>query len=240
MWVKLDDSFPDHPKIARLSDAAFRLHIRALCYCARFLTDGDLPSSFCRVSKAVKEVVQAGLWEPLLDGWRVHDWLAYNRTKAQVLAEREKAERRRNVAHPSGDESPTDERASAAPSSPVPVPVPVPVPEPVPDQSFSAIAGANGAGVWAVMVELWGEPPKAQRYRTAWGEAKKEIIAQGVSPEEIRRRYGNAGTRTWAIATPSAFAKHLGLLVRPEPNSRKPTTTDRMLGLADELERRGE
>ena len=41
-WVKVDDALPEHPKVARLSDAAFRVHISALCYSARNLTDGKL------------------------------------------------------------------------------------------------------------------------------------------------------------------------------------------------------
>lgn len=41
-WVRLDDGFADHPKIAALDDRAFRIHIWALCYSARHLTDGFL------------------------------------------------------------------------------------------------------------------------------------------------------------------------------------------------------
>ena len=39
-WLRIDDAMVDHPKIIGLSDGAFRLHITALCYCARHLTDG--------------------------------------------------------------------------------------------------------------------------------------------------------------------------------------------------------
>jgi hypothetical protein len=39
-WVKLDDNFGDHPKIASLAPRTFRLHVRALCFAARHLTDG--------------------------------------------------------------------------------------------------------------------------------------------------------------------------------------------------------
>jgi hypothetical protein len=39
-WVRLDDQFPDHPKVVNLSDRAFRLHVWGICYSARFLTDG--------------------------------------------------------------------------------------------------------------------------------------------------------------------------------------------------------
>ena len=39
-WLKTDDRFPEHRKIRRLSDAAYRLHHTALCACAKDETDG--------------------------------------------------------------------------------------------------------------------------------------------------------------------------------------------------------
>lgn len=42
-WVRFDDQFTIHRKIAGLSDAAFRLHVSAIFWCARNLTDGFLP-----------------------------------------------------------------------------------------------------------------------------------------------------------------------------------------------------
>lgn len=34
-WVRLDDQFADHPKVVGLSSDAFRLHVSAMCYCAK-------------------------------------------------------------------------------------------------------------------------------------------------------------------------------------------------------------
>jgi hypothetical protein len=41
--VKIDDQFPDHPKVVALSDAAIALWLRGICYCSRYLTDGAIP-----------------------------------------------------------------------------------------------------------------------------------------------------------------------------------------------------
>lgn len=38
--LKTDDRYPEHRKIRRLSDAAYRLHHTALCACAKDETDG--------------------------------------------------------------------------------------------------------------------------------------------------------------------------------------------------------
>lgn len=68
-WVRLEDNFPEHSKIAGLSAHAFRLHVEALCYCARNLTDGyiseDALKRFTgarRSAGRVAELVEAGCW----------------------------------------------------------------------------------------------------------------------------------------------------------------------------------
>lgn len=74
-WVRVEDSFPRNPKVRPLSDAAFRLHVSALCFCAENLTDGlinetDLPGIWLwggrgrpKVQLLVAELVSHGLWD---------------------------------------------------------------------------------------------------------------------------------------------------------------------------------
>jgi hypothetical protein len=47
-WVKLDDGFTDHPKIAHVGAIGAWLQIQALCYCNRNLTDGFVPYGVAR------------------------------------------------------------------------------------------------------------------------------------------------------------------------------------------------
>lgn len=42
-WVKLSQDFPQHPKMAAVSIPARWLFVEMLCYCSRFLTDGEIP-----------------------------------------------------------------------------------------------------------------------------------------------------------------------------------------------------
>ncbi|MGW2267109.1 hypothetical protein [Streptomyces koyangensis] len=93
----MDDRFPSHRKVALLGDRAFRLHVSAICWCAENLTDGrisdrELPLvAKVRGVKATAQVlVDAGLWDRLGDGWQIHDYLDYNPSREQVLAERKK------------------------------------------------------------------------------------------------------------------------------------------------------
>jgi len=115
-WVRFDDQFPIHRKVDGLSDAAYRLHTSAIFWCARNLTDGfvsdeDLDGVTARVrtpARFAAECVKRGAWhearEPCdsascpppvdKDGWRIHDYLEYQPSKAQVIRDREAAARR--------------------------------------------------------------------------------------------------------------------------------------------------
>ncbi|MFG3170616.1 hypothetical protein [Streptomyces sp. NPDC048200] len=96
-WVKLDDRFPSHRKVALLSDRAFRLHVSAICWSSENLTDGriserELPLvAHIRGLKATaKQLEDAGVWDRSDNGWVIHDFLDYNPSREQVLAERKK------------------------------------------------------------------------------------------------------------------------------------------------------
>lgn len=95
-WIKIDDSFPDHPKVVGLSDQAFRTHISGLCYCGRYLTDGFIPMQIAarfvdEDMSTIAELVRAELWREDItnNGFVIHDYLAHQTSKAQVEHKRE-------------------------------------------------------------------------------------------------------------------------------------------------------
>ena len=91
-WLRLDDRFPDNPKVEMLTDRAFRLHIRGLCYCSEHLTDGGVPRTVARrwgSPKHFLELIASRIWEDGTDGrYHIHDYLEYNPSREQVLARR--------------------------------------------------------------------------------------------------------------------------------------------------------
>jgi hypothetical protein len=101
-WVKVDDGFPNNAKVEPLSDRAFRLHVAGMCYSARNLTDGILSPRSVTILRAetkatnkhAAELISAGLWDVIDDGYSIHDYLEYNPTREKVLAERVKARQR--------------------------------------------------------------------------------------------------------------------------------------------------
>jgi len=113
-WIRLEDGFPWHAKVAGLSDAAFRLHVMGLCYASAQLTDGLLPTSavtmltnalhHAETEGLVTALLEAGLWERKgRSGYLIHDYLAYQQSAAHVRqlraqgAERQARFRARNA-----------------------------------------------------------------------------------------------------------------------------------------------
>ncbi|MGH3094587.1 MAG: hypothetical protein ACRDMV_01135 [Streptosporangiales bacterium] len=78
-WVRFDDQFPTNRTVDRLSNAAFRLHVMALCWSARHSHDGVVPTGGLadaapqtrRRSSLATELVDAGLWERTHDGYKI-------------------------------------------------------------------------------------------------------------------------------------------------------------------------
>lgn len=109
-WVKLDDHFNEHPKVARLSPAwrplAVFLHINGLCWCNTHLTDGRIPKSLVsrlapeieclemhgrgplQAAHVAEELVAVGLWEDHGDEYLIHDFHDFQPTRREVLARR--------------------------------------------------------------------------------------------------------------------------------------------------------
>lgn len=107
-FLNLDDNFADHPKIDALSDAAFRLHVSGLLYCSKHLTDGYIPATRApRLSPTYKdevmeELMHGRLWLPANYGYGIHDYLDWNRPRAEIEEERERKRKQRSEAGKKG------------------------------------------------------------------------------------------------------------------------------------------
>lgn len=103
-WVKLDDRFFDNTKIVALTAGAKIAYLEGLTYCARELTDGFIPLNKAKVIARpahVKELTLA-LWEQAEGGYRVHDYLDYNPSKAEALARKQEISQTRSQAGSKG------------------------------------------------------------------------------------------------------------------------------------------
>jgi hypothetical protein len=155
-WVRLDDQFPDHPKVAGLSNEAFCLHVTAMCWTAKQQTDGKLPSRLltrlawrCQdPATAAAELIEAGVWDKTPEGWEIHDFLVYNPTKEQVAelaAKRSAAGVAGAMARWQTDGKPDGKPHGKQDSKimpPSPSPSPSPIPDPIPGE-LTATPSAN-------------------------------------------------------------------------------------------------
>lgn len=105
-WVRIHDGAMGDLKIMRLSDSAFRLWIKGLCYCQTQLTDGLIPREWLREVRAKRADVdllasvlvegKAPLWEVIEGfGFKVHDYLMWNDSRDKVKDRQDEAKRRK-------------------------------------------------------------------------------------------------------------------------------------------------
>jgi hypothetical protein len=106
-WANFDDQFPKHPKVIGLSDAAFRLHTSGICYCNQFLTDGLIAAEMVpllvpRYRRKSLEELLVQLWVPRGADYEIHDYLQWNRSRSQVISDRERLHKKRSEAGKKG------------------------------------------------------------------------------------------------------------------------------------------
>ena len=141
-WVKMDDAFADHPKVMALGRdrmAGLGVWTAAACYCARFLTDGFVPTAVAQGfghGRIIGRLVEVGLIDKVSGGYQLHDWLDYNPPRSKVLADRKAAKDRMNKNRSSDDVQANGARTKDA----VPAQFGGPVPSrPVPEDVFQYI-----------------------------------------------------------------------------------------------------
>lgn len=156
-WVRIDDSFDEHPKFLRAGHEAGWLFIRGLAWCNRQESDGHIPAPVIRQigsdygpRKALTlatTLVNVDLWhtpghncercpQPA-DGWQIHDYLDYQIPRSKKEKDREAArirmgkvrDRRRDEPHGSSTDVRGEHEPNMSQTRSYPVPVPVPVPE---------------------------------------------------------------------------------------------------------------
>ena len=127
-WLRVDAGFWKHPKVQDVELAPIGLHVLALSYCADNLTDGLVPEGWVRRQAfgdlaLAQALVDAGLWESDPRGFRVHDYLDYNPSRAAVELDREAAKQRMRKARDSGRSVEARSNSTRSSSNPTPIPL---------------------------------------------------------------------------------------------------------------------
>jgi hypothetical protein len=133
-WVRLDEQFPDHPKVQVVGPLASRLHVCALAYCNRLLTDGFVPTNKVGTLADFSEVwdqpdgaadfgvdpyrladrlCEARMWKKVTGGYQLHDYHDYQPSRAD---EHEKRRQKAEAGAKGGKASGESRRRSEATS----------------------------------------------------------------------------------------------------------------------------
>jgi hypothetical protein len=136
-WIKLHDNFATNLKVLAAGEDAAWLYVCGLLYCSANLTDGIIPTPALRTLTAKKDartlariLVREGLWVETSQGWEVHEYLLHQRSKEQIVKEREGTrnrvaayrERKRNGV---GNGHVTAPETEAETDNPTPTPPPI-------------------------------------------------------------------------------------------------------------------
>ncbi|MEU9670355.1 hypothetical protein AB0E25_33240 [Streptomyces bobili] len=107
-WFALDDGFDTHPKVRKAGNAAVGLFVRLGVHATRHLTEGHLDGDIVRsygTEPNVRKLVSVGMLhtsghtcprceQPADGDYVIHDYLDYNKSRAQIEAAREAARKR--------------------------------------------------------------------------------------------------------------------------------------------------
>jgi len=179
------------------------LHAWSISYCDLTRSDGFIPAgswpSKRSLKPGVKELVDAGLWQPVEGGYRLHDYAQYNRSKAQIEARESAAAQRKErwlerVRNASGTQQSTreehrPERVALARAA-----------DPVPEYELSAAAAAAdtpGLSSTGATANLAGYP-RARAREEAVPQHVLDRLAMPPIPDRPRRQrqFKNSLTET--------------------------------------------
>ncbi len=117
-WGKVDDKLWGSPKWLAAPPKARAVWVTALSWCMDQLTDGFVPTHVLTTLGGTRtdarNLVNAGLWEEVQGGWVFHDWLDYQPSREQVLAERSAATERQRRAREKARASRRESRRDSA------------------------------------------------------------------------------------------------------------------------------
>jgi hypothetical protein len=133
-WVRIDDTWLNHPKVMHARAVggwtALGVWCGALTWANQQRSDGHVPTSWVVLNNAQADadvLVEAGLWVAVDDGFVFHDYSDYQPTRAEIEA---KTEQRAAAGKRGGSKSQANRKQTASNSEANVNPVPVPKPNP--------------------------------------------------------------------------------------------------------------
>lgn len=91
--IRISVNLMSNPKVQGVRNGSFRLYIASICYAGMHLTDGVIDDALLRnldgyTPRRERELIKARLWEKADKAMKVHDFLQWNDSKADVERDR--------------------------------------------------------------------------------------------------------------------------------------------------------
>lgn len=204
-WLRVDDRMYTNRKVMAASSDGKLLWLWAMDYSADQLTDGILRPHEVQMLGAMlgltdwrgiaDGLIELGLFERQGDNYIIHDYLKYNPTKEQVIADREanatrqaefQAKKRREQATGNEDTNAVNNGVSNGVSKHVPYPYPYPYPNPVPTKE-ELLPSHDGDAVLAPELAQTLRMVGAKRFKsTGQRDAYAALLAEVGSDSYLR------------------------------------------------------
>ncbi len=238
-YASVEYEFWCNPKIRAAGKDAALLYIAANGYCNQFMTDGFiLDESIDAIAalafqrnpnKAVDALVENGLWHRVNGGYEVHDYLKYNKSKAQIES---LSEKRSNAGKAGADMRNKSSEDATANAKHLPEQLNGSILYTLKDkESTTTTVPPSDFQLFAEVYELvTGSEPKVLNAEI---EAVGEIIKAGGTPDDFRKALQGMQDKDYTIASmASALTWTLKDIekrkqpVRPNKVARKSTSSD--------------
>ena len=102
--IRLEDGFPENPKVRKVGPAGVALYVSGLCYCSRQLSDGLIPDEAVQIiaemvgvkrhREVIEALTKARLWKRVRGGYMVPDYRDFNPSREEISRKREENRRR--------------------------------------------------------------------------------------------------------------------------------------------------
>lgn len=204
-WVKLSDGFPDDPALGNVDPVlralAIELHVTALCYSGRALTDGGVARSQVRrlvdfsaydvdPLDVAEALVAVGRWSEADGGYQIVGYLDEQPSREKVLRDRADWRSRQAKSRESRRDTDGDTPRDTPRESSRPVPVPVPVPDPQGQKTSPCRRTATQEQVPSDVIGYWTS--KAGREPTAADKRSLQTLCKRYDPGLVTLAIGQA------------------------------------------------
>lgn len=213
-WFKIDDGFHGHPKVFELSLEAVGIWTLAGSWCAKYLTDGAVTGkAIARLGGSpalCEELVAAGLWLVIPDGYQFKDWDDYQPLKDDVEAEREAARERMKAVRAKKKGVSPDVQANVQPNNTgtfggTSEEVRVTPSLPIPSRPLTTTSTPGGEDEFAKWYAVYPKKKAKGQARTAFKAARKKTDMETLMNGVLRFAAESKGTDQQYLAYPATW-----------------------------------